>query len=317
MAYLDVLGFTKLVEEKGLEEIYKIYEALIEKVNLVVEHYRAGGFSVPVLISETATKKAYFPEFEIEYAYASDSISVWCEFNNFHIVSFLECINILFCSALEIEIPLRGIITFGEAIMSKSKSIYIGKPIIEGVNCEKLQAWMGVTFGKALIDNVKYGWLGNLKNVIPYEEHIKKTDEGIDYNAKYGIANIVIDWPRFIRKKGNSQIILQWLETQSRDSSLSPSVRGYYEQTIKFFEYSRDNSNWYDYFPFIQSRVGGFIYDETKNVYRIYNSSEKEWYENNTAGLILVKTLPQKGKLMTKFLKFLASFNKKSKKYFP
>jgi hypothetical protein len=290
LAYLDVLGFTKLVEEKGLEEIYKMYENLIEKVNSVVERYRPGGYTVPVPVSKTEVRGGFCVNFEIEYAYASDTILVWCEFNRFNIVPFLKCITTLFCSALEIEIPLRGTITFGDAALSKSKSIYIGKPIIEGAICEKWQAWMGITFGKSLIDDVKYGWLGDLKNIIPFSEHIKTTGEAVDFNAQYGIINIVIDWARFVRTEGKNEKILQWLESKKNDPLLSSNVRDYYAQTVKFMKYSQENQDWYNYFDFQQSRLGGYVLGDSKHDIFVYNSSEEEW-SNNTAGVLLVRNL--------------------------
>jgi len=291
LAYLDVLGFTKLVEEKGLEKIYKMYESLIEKVNLAVERYRSGGFSVHVPISKTAVKMAYVVRFEVEYAYASDTILVWCEFNRFNIVPFLECIITLFCSALEIEIPLRGTITFGDAILSKSKSIYIGKPIIEGAICEKWQAWIGVSFGKALIDNVEYGWLGELKNIIPFDEHIKTIAGDVpDSTAAYGIINIVLDWPRFIRINGKNNEISKWLEAKMNDSLLPFTVREYYALTCKFMKYSQEFSEWYNFFDFQQSQLGGYSADHSKSTISVYNSSVEEW-SNNIVGTVLVKSI--------------------------
>lgn len=293
LAYLDVLGFTKLVEDKGLEEVYKMYENLIEKVDFAAEHYRPGGFAVPVPISKTEMRYAFAMGFKLEYSYASDTILVWCEFNRFNIVPFLECITTLFCSALEVGMPLRGTITFGDAILSKSKSIYIGKPIIEGAICEKNQAWIGITFGYALIADVEFGWLGDLKNVIPFSEHIKTKDKGENTTNQYMITNIVLDWPRFIRTEGKNEEILQWLDLKVNCLLLPSAVRDYYALTGKFIKYSQEHSDWYNYFDFQQSRLGGYFVDNSKKTIFVYNS-EEEW-SNNT--------------LMSRFIRPIVSFN--------
>ena len=287
LAYLDVLGFTKLVEEKGLEEVYEMYENLIEKVNYAAERYRPGGFSVPVPIAKTEMRYAFAMGFKLEYSYASDTILVWCEFNRFNIVPFLECITTLFCSALEVDMPLRGAITFGDAILSKTKSIYIGKPIIEGALCEKKQAWIGVSFGYSLLANVEFGWLGNLKNITPFSEHIKTRDGEQNATSQYMITNIVLDWPRFIRTERKAEEISQWLDSKANCLLLPPSVKEYYALTNRFMKYSQEHSNWHYNFDFQQSRLGGYFEDESKKTVFVYNS-EEEWSRNNIANTRLV-----------------------------
>jgi len=282
LAYLDVLGFTKLVEDKGLEEVYEMYENLIDKVDHVAEHYRLGGFHVPVPVSKREMGYAYAWGFNLEYSYASDTILIWCEFNRFNIVPFLECINTLFCSALEIEMPLRGTITFGDAILSKSENIYIGKPIIEGAICEKNQAWMGISFGYSLISNIEFGWIGNLKNVIPFRDHIKtKEYKGNKQNSssQYMITSLVLDWPRFIRTNGKSEEITHWLDSKANCQSLPSSVKDYYALTKKFVEYSQEYSDWHNGFSFQKSRIGGYFEDEAKKTVFVYSFAE-EWFNN-------------------------------------
>lgn len=281
LAYLDVLGFTKLVEEKGLEEVYKIYENLIEKVESAAEHYRPGGFVVPVPISKTEMRYAFAMGFKLEYSYASDTILIWCEFNRFNVVPFLECVITLFCSALEVGIPLRGTITFGDAILSKSKSIYIGKPIIEGALCEKNQSWIGISFGHTLIANVEFGWLGNLRNVIPFGEHIKTKDKGQDSTSRYMITDMVLDWPRCIRAEGKCEEISRWLNSNANNLLLPSKVRDIYALTNQFMEYSQSHSDWHNYFDFQQSRLGGYFEDDSKETIFLYNFAE-EWSNNTT-----------------------------------
>ncbi len=51
---------------------------------------------------------------------------------------------------------------------------------------------MGISFGQTLIANVEFGWLGNLKNVIPFGEHIKPKDKGQNSTSQYMITDIYL-----------------------------------------------------------------------------------------------------------------------------
>ena len=77
------------------------------------------------------------------YAYFSDTILLWCPLVPPAVDDFVGRCSDLICEALAMNIPLRGAITLGEAVLDNQASLFIGKPIVEAHFIERWQEWIG------------------------------------------------------------------------------------------------------------------------------------------------------------------------------
>ncbi|WP_439697014.1 hypothetical protein ACFGVS_00630 [Mucilaginibacter sp. AW1-7] len=156
LAFFDVLGFEKLVEQKTPLEVYAIYDRLVKKARANRPYIVT---SMP--ISETGYSYLGFPEFiavPFKYAYYSDSILFWTPGDAGNLSGFVAKCADFFVWALKSGILLRGTISFGNAILNKSKNIFIGKPLNEAVRLEKEQQWGGFIFGDSIYENGVPEW---------------------------------------------------------------------------------------------------------------------------------------------------------------
>jgi len=233
LALFDVLGFSERVRQIGLEAIHKHYEELIKLVQS-----KAGGRVI--LSAVPAGNGGLVPAtgfFLVESTYFSDTIMLWGKYNLATSLPFYDlCIDFI-CAALELDLPVRGCISFGEAIMNRKRGIFLGEPIIEAARGESSQAWVGVSFGPSL-DTPRYSWLGDLKMVMPFTEHIKTGKEAF-------VEQLVLDWPRRWRDKYRTdpEQQLNKLNTDQRYST-------YYETACRFAKFSVENPEWWKSYDF-------------------------------------------------------------------
>ena len=151
MAYFDVLGFSNLVRNTRLEKLLEIYERLREKVKTAAGSI---GFKEPLRHFDSVFGTNFSNKvdswawmlLEVNTSIISDSIMLWSRFHPPAMDAFLEICCAFFCEALKIGIPIRGCISFGEAIFDTKKQIFIGLPLVECVNGEKVQNWIGCGF---------------------------------------------------------------------------------------------------------------------------------------------------------------------------
>ena len=184
LAFFDVLGFSAKVHEIGLKKIFQHYRSLI---NLLSE--KAGDRVIVVPVPEGSGGLAMVGGRRyLQYAYFSDTIMLWTKYELPVMESFLDSVTDFFCAALSRGLPLRGCITFGQAIMDRDQGVFLGEPIIEGARGEAAQNWVGVSFGPSLQSGTgRYGWVGDLRHVRPFHDHLKPGQAGL-------VDNFVLDW---------------------------------------------------------------------------------------------------------------------------
>jgi len=145
IAVIDVLGFSKRLESVGLTQMYRLYGELLSlafKPNVDDPPWRrmvtpiGDGLFVPSL--------AYLP---LNYAYFSDTLLMWVPLEPNLVILFMERLACVFCEALRLQMPLRGAVSIGQAIMHKPSNTYIGIPIVEASRLEKEQEWTGLACG--------------------------------------------------------------------------------------------------------------------------------------------------------------------------
>jgi hypothetical protein len=221
---LDVLGFEHLLNRIGLSGIHSKYRVLIDHVT----KQRGGVDIVPLPDGSVAMGHR-----EVGNAYFSDSLVFWTPYaGSIGLFSFMQMISEMICLGLEIGLPLRGAIAVGEAILDAKDGVFLGQPLVEVARTERLQEWIGASFGPSINDE-SYKCNFYLNTVLPFKSHYKDT-------ASRLATGIAVDWPRHWRDSRESEpdAILRALDV---DRSFSV----YYETSLRFIEFSRKNHDWF------------------------------------------------------------------------
>jgi len=233
LAFFDVLGFSERVGRIGLDAIYRHYDELIKLVQakaggrVIVSALPAGdGGMVPV---------AGF--LVVEHAYFSDTILLWAPYHPASSLPFYDlCVEFL-CEALMRELPMRGCIAFGEAIMDRKQGVFLGHCIIEAARGEAAQTWPGVSFGPSL-RRPEFAYLGDLRLVLPFDEQIREGRRDL-------VEPLALDWPRRWRDRFGTDPVAQ-LDTLDSD----PRYSSYYETARRFARFSALNPEWWKTYDF-------------------------------------------------------------------
>jgi hypothetical protein len=143
-AMFDVLGFSRWVESAGLQAVLDAYHVLIERV---VRPNEKGGLGAV----QTRDGSLLVVTGPPGYAYFSDTIILWHPLVPPLVDDFVTHCSELICEALSMDIPLRGAITLGDAVLDSDSDFFLGTPIIEAARVEKAQNWLGLTFGQTAI----------------------------------------------------------------------------------------------------------------------------------------------------------------------
>lgn len=142
VALFNVLGFEDRISRSSLEEVHGQYKDLLSIATSKGSHAfldarPAGeGSSVPFL--------GYVG---IERDYFSDTILLWSPFSPATLKPFLHVCCSFMCETLRAELPVRGAIALGAAIMDKAARTYLGQPLVEAARAEKAQQRIGLSFG--------------------------------------------------------------------------------------------------------------------------------------------------------------------------
>jgi hypothetical protein len=223
LCFLDVLGFKNLFIRLGLDEINNKYSRLIEYVNS-----QKGGID----IVPTASGHVAVGWLVIGSAYFSDTLLFWSDYNKMMLPSFISLIQETICYGLEHELPLRGTLSVGEAILDNNDRIYLGNPLIECAETERTQQWIGVSFGPSFMkDDRNQGF--HLDAVLPYKSHYKDSADAL-------VTGMVIDWPRRWRNTRSTD-----LRTKIAGLNTDPLFSKYYDATLKFIDFSEQNHDWF------------------------------------------------------------------------
>lgn len=226
-AMFDVLGFSAWVESTELQTILDAYHTLIERA--VLRPTEKGGLSV-VQAPEGALFAVGGPP---HYAYFSDTILLWCPLVPAAVADFVERCSDLVCEALRINVPLRGAITLGDAVLDNETGFFIGKPIVEAHYVEGGQEWIGLTLGRSAIWSPFLVQLHGT-TIIEYPPPMKE-------KAKEYSSPIVVDWPRRWRDRHGGECP----SSKLRELNTKPKFAQKWINTIAFAEYSLGKHDWH------------------------------------------------------------------------
>jgi len=227
MAIFDVLGFSQRMTEQKIDVMFSLYQTMIadviekEPMRCIGAHDMGDGTKCPSLFSA-----------DIRYSYFSDTILVWMPLEKMFAGPFIQRCTDLLCEALMLEVPLRGAISLGEAVMHKKTGMYLGEPIIEAHNLEAAQDWLGVAFAPSGTWSPFIAEL-NPTQIIEYDVPVKQGKESLK-------SPLALDWPRQWRDTRSDSLyeILQKLNT-------SPKHSKYYENAIAFGHFSEQHHDWH------------------------------------------------------------------------
>jgi len=226
-AMFDVLGFSEWVRTTDLQVILDAYQQLIERA--VLRPNEKGSLST-VQTPEGAMFAVGGPPC---YAYFSDTILLWCPLIPPAVADFVERCSDIVCEALTMNIPLRGAITLGDAVLDNKSGFFIGKPIVEAHNLERGQEWIGLTFGNSAVWSPFLVQLHGT-TIIEYKPPMK--DQLREYSSP-----IVIDWPRRWRDTHGGECPSAHL----RKLNTKPEFARKWDNTIKFAEFSLRKHDWH------------------------------------------------------------------------
>lgn len=216
IAFLDILGFKKLIEANSLTEIDSLYEEfrkdIANAVNDVNQHFILKKDDERIENSKR-TKSMI----------ASDSIFLWTEG-----ASAFDLLQILFCAKLLVRnsflrgLPLRGAICFGEVLVkdgfvegnpAATHFSVLGRPLTRAYELEKNSQWAG-----CVIDHNCIGRLESIKddfyqmNVTPdlTVEILNDISLTKEFSVPFKNGNqtyLTIDWTVFERQEKDNPIL--------------------------------------------------------------------------------------------------------------
>ena len=224
----DVLGFSNRIKKIGINKIHELYELLIQKAVIddgmlcVGTHRYGDGTASPTVFT-----------FQVNFAFFSDTILLWAPLEQMYAGPFIQkCANLI-CEALLVDVPLRGAVSIGKAMLHRFSSTYLGEPIVEAARLEAAQNWVGL----ALAQSAHWGEFIAELNPNQIIEFVPPLKENYDNNIK---PFICVDWPRTWRE---SQKIS--LSSHLKKMISSPKFSKYFDNAIDFCEFSEKNKDWH------------------------------------------------------------------------
>lgn len=225
LAMFDILGFASWLKTVGIQTVLDSYHALIERA--VIKPNEKGGLCA-VQTSEGALFVVSGPP---SYAYGSDTLLMWCPLVPELVDDFIGRCSDLMCEALAMGIPLRGALTLGDAVLDSDSNFFLGEPMVEAANLEKGQNWVGLTLGKSAVWSP---FLTQLHRTAIIEYMPPMKDKFVNFASP-----IVVDWPRRWRDWHGECPSAKLRELRD------PKFQLYWDNTIKFAEYSLQKHDWH------------------------------------------------------------------------
>jgi hypothetical protein len=245
----DVLGFDSRFRRVGLAGMDARYGALIEGINGANVHATqlAEFFNVEDDVLGAADGDVFVFN-RVHGAYASDSLLLWShaefpearglaedeikarardastgwQYHSIPCDRFLDACNELICRAVQSDLPLRGAIAFGAAILDVGRRVFLGQPLIDAARLEKKQRFIGAGFTPSFLTQIVPD-----RYKVPFAAQMKEGGE------QY-YAGFALDWPRHGRRTRKSDV----RPALAAQRSAWPDFASYYNNTLAFVETS-------------------------------------------------------------------------------
>lgn len=206
-AYLDLLGFTNLVQSKEIEKVIPIYSKALNQMRLACK----------LGVKEAGLLNSWFSDTFIIYT-GSDSLEDFSHLENAARIFFRLLINK--------GIPVRGCISHGKLYSQAKKNIFIGPALIEAHTYGEALDWIGFCLAPSVEKK--------FKDTLPLEQRYfyrKISDKSVlrkaqtDYLYAYAFNDGLVNGKNIYRDK------LQEMRQCSPES-----VHNKYDNTLSFID---------------------------------------------------------------------------------
>lgn len=212
---LDILGYKDMMMERNLEEISKL---MLKTLDDTVSGCNG------ILNHELEKYKKHF-DFDgkvmhMEWLQFSDTILLYlrCDENSkflshipkYRLFSMTFYLPILFANCLRNGILLRGAVSYGEVMVNKYKSFFIGKPILEAYELEKKQKWAGISLCESVNQFTKadkFEKEDGAPSIIKYDVPFENETKNLSVSAWYQQQSEEIDWDKLFNSNKDDVII--------------------------------------------------------------------------------------------------------------
>jgi len=221
VAVCDLLGFSNLVEGKGLKDIIDGDIGYLRKILFRCLHQEDIPENAPTL-NELCDQE------RVGFAWFSDTIIFYGIHDSYESnLRVIEAVGwLIFHSMFKAEIRIRAGISYGELFVDPKNSIYIGQAIVDAHRLEKKQLWVG----GALTDSASENTYPDNPWLVPYEVPLRTkngsrtTKDMMAINWTFGIHDpnafnlkwsVSEDEPSLDYSKENPDIVEKWLNTKN------------------------------------------------------------------------------------------------------
>lgn len=226
LGFFDVLGFSKRVETEGPKDTAIIYHHLID-TTVKKEKSRCLG----AVSDGTGARYLTLFSLDVQTAYFSDTILMWVPLERMYADAFVSHCATFVCEALAMNVPIRGAIALGEAVMDRETGTYIGMPIVEAASCEKIQEWLGVAYAPSAT------WPPFMAEVHP--NLFMEYDIPVKPGHEEELPPVALDWTRRWEELFESPASTKLIEV----NNAKPHEK--LQNTISYVEHCNRNLDWH------------------------------------------------------------------------
>lgn len=226
LAVFDILRFSDRVLDSSLSEVTETYNLLRERT---IKRYELWSFD---LLPVDEMRVPAILRLDVASVVFSDSVFAWIPMKRGFANPFIKWCCDFICEGLAMELPIRGAIAAGNAILDQQTGTYLGKPILEAHELEANQDWLGLAF------SYQATWPPLIADISPkllmeYQIPVKKGET----------TRICPDWPRVWRDyhgECSSKKLRSLAEVQPE------KFKKYYLNAAAFAEHSEKHANWFN-----------------------------------------------------------------------
>lgn len=156
VAVLDILGFRQeLKKPNGLLRVHAWHDELrdLARANDTTLHWSPGAAA----------------KVQTRHLSISDGLYLWSDTTKGRAGGFVVTVSAVVAGATRARIPLRGAIAAGEGVIDPRTLTFIGQPLVDAVEAEKYQEWLGVAVLPSAAPVVGIG-----DRVVPYAVPTKR-----------------------------------------------------------------------------------------------------------------------------------------------
>ncbi len=130
--FLDILGFTSIINEKSIKEVYDLMAWPIKTAISDIKSYDGA-------LQDFGSGEGLTPFI------FSDSILIFTNGDTKEdLLALINVAPVITARLINHGVPVKGAIACGETIVEKDNSIFLGKPIIDAYNLESQVKYLGV-----------------------------------------------------------------------------------------------------------------------------------------------------------------------------